>query len=275
MEIAPLFNRALAHSFEKKRSLFLAAMLVISGLLIVLGRSFALYTQGFGDLTLLFVSIFIIFGMLLSASIVVIRLYCHKVKNQTCAFRSTFLDSLEGMLKASYFALPLLLAYLIVWVLLGIFLLLKEIPMVGSFFSVIFAFAPFILIFGAICLLFTAFFALFFFAPPLALQPTLGMKAIFRSTIHQIGSNFSANLLLAVIALILPAILFGLLWISACWAFRLYAIGPSYPLEQTIQEIVIMIPFVVLLTPAINFFFNFATEAFLLLEPEGTEKKQD
>ncbi|NGX53657.1 MAG: hypothetical protein K1000chlam4_00374, partial [Chlamydiae bacterium] len=83
MEISPLFNRALAHSFEKKRSLFLAVMLGISGLLIILGRGFALYTQGFGDLTLLFISIFITFGLLLSASIVVIRLYRHKIKNET------------------------------------------------------------------------------------------------------------------------------------------------------------------------------------------------
>ena len=152
------------------------------------------------------------------------------------------------------------------WMLLGIFFLLQDIPTFGQFFAVILAFAPFLINLGSIVLCLFNFALLFFVTPVIALKGFNKMQ-ISKVLLNRLQGDVFSNLMLALIA-ILP--LFFVVSILSLAAFLTGTI--CYTCEHTIytvlQWFVIMIPFTALLSPAIVFFFNFAAEAHVLIQKE-------
>ncbi len=255
------FNQALGRSFEKKRFFFLASVLVLAGLLNIFCRSFVFYTGKWGDLSLFFLPLIFSLGLLLAAGVFLIRLYQYEQKGEIFSFRKVLFDSLESMLFASYLTLPLLLIFLILWVVLGIFLVLMQVPLFGMFFSVVFAFLPMLLFFGFLLLLISIVFMAFFLTPSIALGSSLKMREVISHLCHKIGSNFSLHLLGLTIGILPTAVVFALLLPAALWTKKLTLVDPS-SVENMVLEIVIMVPFVAILTPAVNFFFNFAAQLY-------------
>ena len=130
-----IFNRSLAFTFSKKKLLFVFCILALSGLLVVFFRGLALHAGQWVKLSLTFLPIFICTGILLSMGILLIRVYHDEIKQREVNYWNTLSRSWEVVIGASYFAIPIIFSYLLLWVLLGIFVLLSDIPSVGHFFK--------------------------------------------------------------------------------------------------------------------------------------------
>ncbi|MBI3211934.1 MAG: hypothetical protein HYZ47_04540, partial [Simkania negevensis] len=148
------FNRALKFSFSRKKLFFVFLILAVCGLLIVFCRALA---HGAGEwllLSLTFLPIFLSSGILLAAGVVLIQLYHHEVKMIPISYIKIFTQSWQLLLGVSYLTLPLLVTYLFLWMLMGLFYFLKSIPAFGEVLGVLLAFGPFLLVFGSLLLSF-------------------------------------------------------------------------------------------------------------------------
>lgn len=263
--LSHMFNRAWRQAFEKRCFFFLAAVLALVGWLVVLCFSLAPVAGSWGGIALVWFPFFFAIGILLAAEVVLVRFYRER---DHLGFGSAFIQSWEGMLSASYLAIPLLLASVLVWVLLGLFILLKEIPFLGSFFAVIFAFIPFLLFLSVGFLLLVAYALFFFIAPEIGAQDKFHRILLIKAW-RRIRKDVFVNFLAALIAVLPFGIIVWLLTMATRMTKMLYHV-PTHSLASVLQSLIVTLPFVLILTPAVNFFFNFATEAcFTESEPEG------
>jgi hypothetical protein len=169
-EIAAIFNRALAYAWDRSKWLLTFSALALCGLLVVFSKGLALSANTWFAQGLAFLPIFLSSGILFALGIVLIRAYHNEVKQIPFNYRKIASQSWEMMLSAINFTIPVILFYLALWVLLGVFLLLRELPFVGDFFGVVLAFAPFLLNLGALLLCVLMLVALFFGTPVVALK---------------------------------------------------------------------------------------------------------
>ena len=152
VDIELCFRRAISHSFSKKKLMLTFAVLILCGLLAVLCKAFAYGASRWISMSLAFLPILLSSGMLLALGVLLIRMHLHEVKGLHLSFQRLIGGSLDLILGTTYLSVPPILAYLLLWMILGVFFLLGEIPLIGSFFSVILAFGPFLLIFCSILL---------------------------------------------------------------------------------------------------------------------------
>lgn len=263
-EIEHIFNRALRFSFSRKKLLFMFPVLVICGLMLVFCRALAVGAGQWVVLSLTFLPIFLSSGLLLAAGVVLARVYHHEVKMIPLSFRKILAQSWELLIGVSYLTLPLLLAYLFLWMLMGIFYLLKEIPALGDVLGVILSFGPFLLVLGSLLLSFFNFFLLFFATPHIALKSKLKLK-LAEEIYSRFRENLFSNLALFAMGLIPLLLAVGVLSLAA------FLTGVNFfmkteTLAVALQWFFVMIPFCAMLTPGILFFFNFAVESYALMQ---------
>jgi len=153
---------------------------------------------------------------------------------------------------------------------LGIFFLLNDIPGIGGFFSVILAFAPFLLNLGAIILCLLSLSMLFFVAPAVALKGLNGIQ-ISQLVMKRFQKDFFMNLLLAGIATF-PFVFVMMLLLLAAFVTGSICYTCDNSLYITLQWFFIMIPFTAILAPAVIFYFNFAAEAHVLLLKQPSQR---
>lgn len=261
-----IFNRSLAFTFSRKKLLFVFCILALSGLLVVFFRGLALHAGQWVKLSLTFLPIFICSGILLSMGILLIRIYHDEIKQREVNYWHTFSRSWEVAIGASYFAIPIIFSYLLLWVLLGIFVLLSEIPALGEFFSSILSFGPFLINLGALVLCLLSLATLFFVAPLIALRGLDGAM-IFQMAIKKLEKNPCANFILILVALLPLMIIVSLLLLAAVMTDSLY-LDYQNSLQTILKWFFIMVPFTAFLTPAVIFFFNFAAEAHVLMQKQ-------
>lgn len=265
-DIQFIFNRAFSKSFTLKKLLLVFVSLALCGVLVVFFRGLAVNAGHWLILSLSFLPIFLCSGCLLSVGIFLIRIYHDEVKNKEVKYGDILSKSWEIILGASYFSVPIILCYLLIWMLLGIFFLLRDIPTFGQFFAVLLAFAPFLINLASLVLCLINFALLFFVAPVIALKGFDKMQ-ISKILMNRIQGDLFSNLLLALIASIPFLFAVGILSLAAfltgtiCYTCELL-------IYTVLQWFVIMIPFTALLSPAIVFFFNFAAEAHVLIQKE-------
>lgn len=269
-DIQKIFNRAFLLSFSKKKLLFTFFVLVSCGLLAVFCRGLGVLSgNSWISLSLAFLPIFLSALILLFSSVLVIRIYHDEIKNRQSTFFSVFKKSFDVMLSAASIGLPLVLIYLLFWITLGVFFLLKEIPGLGEALSVIFAFAPFLLILGSLILTVVALFLLFFATPIMALKS--GEKF---ETFSNITKRVKSNVLLSVIFFglgILPLALVTALLVIAAYLTDVSYLPSGSVLNIVMQWFFIMVPFAFVLSPAVVFFFNFAAESFVFSKKKGDQ----
>ena len=147
-EVEFIFNRALSFTFSRKKLCFTAVVLVACGMMIVLCRTIAAKTGDYLSLSLTFLPIFFSTAVLLALGILLIRIYHHEVKKLPVSYARTISSSKDLLIEVAYLSIPLVLVYLVLWTLLGIFYLLKGIPLLGNALGVIFSFGPFLLLLG-------------------------------------------------------------------------------------------------------------------------------
>lgn len=263
-EIEHIFNRALKFSFSKKKMLFLFPVLVICGLMLVFCRALAVNAGQWVVLSLTFLPVFLSSGLLLAAGVVLARVYHHEVKMIPLSFKKILSQSWELLIGVSYLTLPLLLVYLFLWMLMGIFYLLKEIPALGEVLGVILAFGPFLLVLGSLVLSFFNLFILFFATPHIALNSRLKLK-LAEDVYRRFSENLFSNLTLFLLGIVPLLLVVGVLSLAA------FMTGVNFfmkteTLAIALQWFFIMIPFCAILTPGILFFFNFAVESYALMQ---------
>lgn len=263
-DIQRVFNRALSLTFSKKKLLMVSIILILCGVMVVFFRGMAINAGEWILMSLTFLPFFLCAGVLLSTGIVLVRIYHDEIKGKPISYREILGKSWEVVIGASYFTIPIILSYLLLWMLLGIFVLLNAIPVIGDFFGVILAFGPFLLNLGSLVLCLLNAALLFFMTPVIAL------KGLNRIQVAQILANrlkrdpFS-NILLSFMAALPLIFLLGLLILAAFMTGSI-CYSCENPLNNVLQWFFIMIPFAVLLSPAVVFFFNFAAEAHVLLQ---------
>ena len=263
-DISFIFNRSLAHVVSKKKLLFVFCALALSGLLVVFFKGLALNAGDWVKLSLTFLPLFICAGVLLSLGILLIRIYRDEIKEREVNYWDILSTSWEGVIGASYFFIPIILCYLLLWVLLGIFVLLSEVPSAGEFFSAVLSFGPFLIVLGTLVLTAASFGILFVVAPLIAFKGLDG-KAIFQLIVKRLEKDPFGNLIFLLVSLIPLGFTLTLLLAAASMA-ESFCLDCQNTVRTIVKWFFIMIPFTGFLTPGIVFFFNFAAEAHVLLQ---------
>jgi hypothetical protein len=261
-----IFNRALSLTFSRKKNGIVFSILALNGLLIVFFQGLAIQAGEWIRLSLTFLPIFLCTGILLSTGIFLTRIYHDEVKKKEVNYWGTMVTSWPVVIGASYFSVPIILSYLLLWMLLGVFVLLGEMPGLGNFFSIILAFAPFLLNLGTLILCVFSLGILFFAAPILALKG-LDRYVVFDGLIQRLEKNPFGNLVLILIALLPLLLTLALLMLSAFLTGSI-SLDCQTPIQTILKWFFIMFPFTAFLTPSIIFFFNFAVESHVLMQKE-------
>lgn len=265
-DIQFIFNRAWSKTFNRKKLLLMFIVLLLCGLLVVFFQGLASGAGSWMKKSLIFLPFFLCAGVMLSTGIMLIRIYHDEIKEKPVSYRQVFSKSWEIVIGSSYFSIPIILCYLFLWTLLGIFVFFEQAPYIGPFFSVILAFGPFLLNLAALLLCISNIGLIFFVAPAIALKGLNGQK-ISQSLSTKYHNDIFSNLLLGLIS-ILPLILVTLILTLAGFMSGPTCIPNQTVLLSTLRWFILMIPFVAILSPTLIFFFNFSAEAHVLLMKE-------
>lgn len=257
-DLQRMFNRALDHTFSRSKLLLTTGILAMCGLLTVFFRGLAFHASEWVVMSLTFLPIFLCGGVLLSLGIVLTRLYHNEVKGKEVSLKYILERSWEIVIGASYFCVPIILSYLLMWVLLGVFLILKEIPALGDPIGVVLSFGPFLLNLGSVLLCILNVAILFFVTPAVALK-SFDPVSVSQIIARRLSSDVFSNLLLVFVAALPIAFVFGVLSVAAVLTGSTY-IEASTSLHVALHWFFIMLPFTALASPAVVFFFNFAAE---------------
>lgn len=257
------FNRACVLSFTKPKLILTFCILALCGLMVVFARAISVYAGQWIAMSLTFLPFFLCSGILLSTGILLIRVYHDEIKNKTISLKEVFAKSWEVVIGASYFAIPIILGYLLLWMLLGIFFLLKEIPGIGGFFAIILSFGPFLINFGSLVLCLLCIAILYLLTPIIALRGLNRIK-VSQLAVYRLKGDIFSNLFLAFISLFPLLFCLGVLTLAAVMTGTICT-NCDDNWHISLQWFFIMIPFTALLTPAVVFFFSMSAEAHVLM----------
>jgi len=211
-----------------------------------------------------FFPFFLSMGLLITTGIILIRLYHDEIKQKPIIYTNVLNKSWEVAVGASYYFIPVVLVYFVIWIFLGIFFLLKEIPGIGQTLGLILGFAPFILNLILILLCVLSVITLFFATPQIALRRLSGVH-LGNVIYKQIRNDLFTNCFLFFVAAIPFLITFYLLHLATNLS-AFYSSECESIICRTLEAFFIMIPFTAFLVPSTIFFFNFSAEAHILIQ---------
>lgn len=258
------FNRAMVHSLSWKRLLLTFPVLAVCGILVVFCQALSAHATPWLQLCLGFLPIFLISGLLLALGVVLTKMYTFEVRNMTVNVRRLLSSSMDLIIGISYLALPPLLVFVVCWVFLGVFFLLKEIPVFGAFFCVVFSFGPFLVIFASLLLILVNLAILFFIAPAATIL-SLRKGTVAKRVAELLRARILMAAKLFLLGIVPLGLLFALLYFSATLTNTSFFVSEN-SLMIAMEWFFLMIPLAALMSPAVVFFFNFAAESYLLLQ---------
>lgn len=258
-DLEKAFRQAWMPVFSKRKLLLSFISLSLCGLLMVFCRALARDASSWMNLSLLFLPILLSSGFLLTQGVLIIRMYTHEVRGLGLSMRRLFAGSLDVAIGTSYLSFPPVFAYLGLWILLGLFFLLKEIPLIGPFFNVVFAFGPFLLIFSSLILCLVTFGLLFFIAPAVASH---SIKRFDLRVLQAVQKRPFQAALLFFMGLLPALFMAGISTVAAVLTNASFAPASS---AIALEWFFVMLPFCALMTPPVIFFFHFASESYELL----------
>jgi hypothetical protein len=270
-DLEKAFNRALLLSISRRKLALTFPVLFSLGILSVFCRAVAFESGEWVSMSFSFLPILFSSSILLALGVLLVRLHIHEVKHLTLDFKTLIGSSVDVMIGTASLSILPILTYLLLWTVLGIFFLLREVPVLGDFFSVVLSFGPFLLIFGSLLLCFFNLGLLFFVAPAAALQPLKKMPLAKRVQ-EILAKKLLTSLVLLTVALIPTFIVGGLLTLAAFLTHESFLVA-TRSLSVALEWFFIMLPFSLILSPAVIFFFNFAAESYQLLQ--ATESPLD
>jgi len=131
-ELEQAFNRALFFSLTRKKIFFILPILLFCGIIVVLSHTLWIGSNPWIRSSLAFIPGFICMALFLAAAVPLIRLYHDEVKQKPLSVNKTLKHSWKLMAGIGSLIVPILTAYLVLWFILGIFYLLKNIPATGE-----------------------------------------------------------------------------------------------------------------------------------------------
>jgi hypothetical protein len=262
-EVETIFNRALSFTFSRRKLFFTAPILIFCGLLAVCFQTLGARTNDWLAISMTFMSLFFCTAVLLAAGIILTRIYHDEVKGLVASYPKTLRVSRDLMVEVVYSTVPVILVYLVLWTLLGIFYLFKEIPVIGEGLGVVLSFGPFLLLFGSFILSLLSVGVLFFATPPVSLKSSVQFE-VLKGVFRRLCFNPFTNLALMFLGLFPLILVTGLMTVAAIMTGKSY-VAAEHPAAVSPEWFFIMIPFSALLTPAVIFFFNFAAESHVLM----------
>lgn len=272
IDLQRLFDRAFYLTLNLKKLVFTCCVLALAGLLVVFFRGMAVEAGSWATQSLTFMAIFLCAAIVMAGGIVLIRVYHDEVKRKVVSYRQILMRSWHLQIGAAYFTIPVILAYLVLWTLLGFFSLLNSLPGIGGLFAVVLAAAPFLINLGAVLLCALTICILFYVTPIVALRGMNHLR-VSRMLLERVKGDILGNLAMLALASAPFSLIFGLL--SMAGSLTGSAGFTSHdPLQNVLQWFFIMLPYVALISPGVVFFFNFAAEAHVYFQqhirPEGT-----
>lgn len=256
-------------SLDKKKALTVFLSLCVCGVLVVFARVVASCANAWASLSLAFAPIFMIGGLLFSLGVFLICSYQSPEK----PYKEIIKDSWKTLVSVCYITLPMLCLSLLAWLILGFFFLIKQIPAIGEWIGVLLSFAPFMLILASLTLVFATIVLLFFLTPQLAQSKVLSL-----SIWKEMASKVVKNPLVSLISFMMassPLLLILALLIGAAVITQMSYLTAKDPILVGLKWFFLMVPFNLLLTPFIIFFFNFAFETSLLLRESYEAQKMN
>jgi hypothetical protein len=263
------FNKALQESLIKKKIFFSAPFILLCGLFFIFCQTISLSCGAWMRLFLLFFPIFLSFGVLLMVGVVLIKAYDSEVKQKEHSFKKIVYQSYQMILNIAYLALPFIVAYMCLWLVLGLFYLIKSIPFLGSVFGPVLSFVPFLLILVVILLTLSCLFFLFFATPEAILKTGLKVE-LFHQTLARLKKSFFSDFISLCVGLIPAGFSLFILLLSQHFVSSTF-FSQGGEIVYAMEAFFVMIPFCLLMTPSVVFFFNFSAECFLLEEKEIKE----
>lgn len=268
-ELEKRFQRAWSHQ-DKKKFLLVFFTCCISGLLVVFSRVLALTSGRWVILSLSFLPMFVSTTLLFALGVLLINLYQMQKEGEELSLGKVVLRSWKSIVSICYITLPLFLVYLLSWLILGIFFLLKEIPGIGDFVGVLLSFGPFLLFLGGLFLAFMSFALLFFLTPYLAKSEELNLE-LWVSMRRNLKNHLFIHSAFFIVSAI-PILFILSFLIAAATLTKISYFSSSSPVLVGLQWFFLMLPFNALLTPFIIFFFNFSLEAYDVVHQEALVK---
>lgn len=262
IDCSKMVNRAMSHTFEKLRFALLLSVLILCGLITSVFRGFSLIMEELGLLTPTILPFFISTGLLMAVSIPLIRMYHYQVTKQEYNFKKVMANSKKSMLFACLVCVPLTIAYLLTWFSLGMFMFLKELPIWGTIFGVLFSFFPFALVLSSSLFLVLCFGCCFFCAPAIAIKNISKFQSLIKDCLMRLTKDFFTNFLLFVLTLIPVVLLVILMLFSSMVTEMLYYLDQT-SIEGFLTSFFLILPAMLLLTPVFSFMFNFSYEAYV------------
>jgi len=260
-DIEKIFNRAFSKAFCRKKNFFLFPVLFICGMIIEFSNTF-LGRGSFFGVFYPFVSLFLSAGIVLAAGVLVVKMYIFEIKGVDYKIGTVILSSIQIISTVLTLCLPLMAIYLVLWVVMGLFFLFKQMPGFGDLCATVLSFGPFVLILASFSLLMVAVLALFFLTPHLALKKSLDAEP-FKEMIKRVAQSVFSNSLLFFIGFFPVGVIFSLLCFGIKMTESTYFIAQE-GVGRALQSIVMKVPFTLILTPFVLFFFNFSCESYLL-----------
>ncbi|NGX37120.1 MAG: hypothetical protein K1000chlam2_00272 [Chlamydiae bacterium] len=262
-ELEKIFNRALSHCFSKQKWLLVFPVLALCGVVSAICRTISFGAGQWIQMSLAFLPIFLCAGFVLAVGLVLTRIYHHEVKGLEVQYFKTIKGSKELFLGIPYLAVPIIFAFLILWMVLGIFYLLRSIPEIGQFISAMLSFGPFLLVLGSLGLSFLSLLALFYVTPAAALKSDLRPQ-LAEEVFQDLKANPFLSVIMPLIGMLPLLFVVGILSLAAVVTQILY-IESGHGISIALKWFFMMLPFCALLTPAVIFFFNFSAESHVLM----------
>jgi hypothetical protein len=262
-QIEKIFNRALSLSFSKRKFFLVFPVLALGGALAAICRYISFGVSQWVLLSTAFLPVFLCAGLLLAVGIVLTRIYHDEVKEIPYQYLQVIKGAKNLFMGIPYLAVPLIFAYLVLWMCLGVFYLLRAIPHAGPFISSLLAFGPFLLVLGSLALGVLSLLIVFFVAPAAAFREELKAD-LAEEVLADLRRNPFLSFVLPLIALLPLLLVVGVLSLAAALTHLLY-IGEAGAFSMLVKWFFMMLPFCGLLTPAVVFFFNFSAESYALM----------
>ncbi len=269
-EIQTMCQRALEHSYQKTKLAICSFVIILCGLLIVFAQSVGLFSGAWASFSLTFLPLFLSGGLLMGLGVVLIRSYHDEIKDAETSFGALVMRSWHAAISSAYVFMPLVLFFLSIWALLGLFYLVREIPSFGEFFASLLSTGPFLLHTAAILLVAFSIYILFVMTPNFALK-SFHDAALMTEHSSRYLSHLFIRLVLLFVGL-LPLILSSLALSIAATMTTHSFFASSNHLQLVMQWLMIMLPYAMLLSPSIVFFFNMSAEMHVYLHKLESSK---
>lgn len=258
-EIQTMCQRAGAHTLGKTKLLVTSAGIILCGLMVVFSESLGLLTGAWVGFSLTFLPLFLSCGLLMGLGVMLIRQYHDEIKENDIGFKKLFMRSWHAAISSAYVFMPIVLLFLSVWASLGLFYLVREIPMLGEFFASLLSAGPFLLHLAALILALFSIYLLFVVTPNFALK-SFSEATVMIEDRKRYLSHFFIRVVLLLVGLF-PLLLSALLLTVAAHMTTHGFTASANHLQLIVQWLMIMLPYAILLAPAMVFFFNMAAEA--------------